>query len=466
MSVRIRKRNGSWWVFISYHGRRKAKKVGTREAAERVKREIEARLALGDLGFFNEAERQTPTFGDYAARWQKESVDVNCKPSSAVKHDQVLRLYLLPKFSAKRLDEIHRSDLKGFVADLLAGRKPDRSASEDTDALRQHRHRIVARTFNEAAARADLETGKLKAGELQSLLREARKPSRNSIRLILATARVIFNHAIEDGLIQSNPAAKLDRFAKVQKHDFSAVPLAREEAQAFLESAKEFCPQYYPLFLTALRAGLRRGELVALKWGDIQFGADEQDVNRYILVQRNYVYGHFTTPKSRKPRRVDLSRQLRATLLVLRDEHLMKAFLFGKNSISEELLFPAPGGGVLDPDHLYDRYFLPVVGKAGLRRIRFHDLRHTFGYLLIQSGAPLPYVRDQMGHSSIQVTADVYGHLLPGANVACIDKLDAPINPQLSATQVQPRENGGQDVPTQVVDLIGAGGGNRTACPR
>jgi len=64
----------------------------------------------------------------------------------------------------------------------------------------------------------------------------------------------------------------------------------------------------FPLFLTALRAGLRRGELGALKWGDIQFGASEQDANRYILVQRNYVYGQFTTPKSNKPRRVDLSR--------------------------------------------------------------------------------------------------------------------------------------------------------------
>ena len=122
MSVRIRKRNGSWWVFISYHGRRKAKKVGTREAAERVKREIDARLALGDLGFFNEAERQTPTFGDYAARWQKEHVDVNCKPSSAVKHDQVLRLYLLPKFSqTPRRDPQKR--LEGICGGLISGPK-------------------------------------------------------------------------------------------------------------------------------------------------------------------------------------------------------------------------------------------------------------------------------------------------------------------------------------------------------
>jgi integrase len=328
--------------------------------------------------------------------------------------------------------------------------------------MREHRREIAAGNFDEAAARTEVEKGSLKSGELQMLLREARKLSRNSIRLILATARVIFNHAIEDGLIESNPAAKLQRFANIRKHDFSAVPLAREEAEAFLESAKQFCPRYYPLFLTALRAGLRRGELVAMQWGDIQFGASEQDTNRYILVQRNYVYGQFTTPKSKKPRRVDLSRQLRTTLLTLRDERLMNAFLAGKNSVSDELVFPGPNGGVLDPDHLYDRYFLPVLERAGLRRIRFHDLRHTFGYLLIQAGASLPYVRDQMGHSSIQVTADVYGHLLPGANVECIDKLDAPTSPQLSATQAQPA---GDDVPAEVRQLlenIGAGGGTRT----
>jgi integrase len=462
MSVRVRKRNGVWWVYISLHGRRKAKKVGTREAAERVKREIEARLALSDCGFLVEGKAKIPTFGEYAVRWQKEHVDTHCKPSSAVKHEQVLRLYLLPKLSDKRLHQISRADLKGLLADLLAGRKPDRSTRGDNGLVRKHRRRIAAGNFDETTARADVAAAKLKPGELQMLLREARKLSRNSIRLILAMARVIFNHAIEDGLIEANPAAKLDRFSKVLKADFSAVPLSREEAEAFLRSAQEFCPRYYPLFLTALRAGLRRGELVALKWGDMQFGTSEEDANRYILLQRNYVYGQFTTPKSKKPRRVDLSRQLRTTLLALRDERLMKAFLDGKSSVGEDLVFPAPEGGVLDPDRLYTRYFLPVLEKAGLRRIRFHDLRHSFGSMLLQTGAPLPYVRDRMGHSSIQVTADVYGHMLPGANIACIDKLDAPTIPQLSATQAQPA---GSDVPSEVrqlVEKIGAGGGNRT----
>jgi integrase len=84
----------------------------------------------------------------------------------------------------------------------------------------------------------------------------------------------------------------------------------------------------------------------------------------------------------------------------------------------------SPDGRILDPDNLYRRYFVPVLKKSGIRKIRLHDLRHTFGSLLIQSGASIVYVEDQMGHSSIQVTVDTYGHLIPGANVSYVDRLD------------------------------------------
>jgi integrase len=169
---------------------------------------------------------------------------------------------------------------------------------------------------------------------------------------------------------------------------------------------------------------LRRGELIALQWGDIQFGADENDFNRYILVQRNFVQGRFTSPKSKKSRRVDMSRQLRRVLLEVRDSRLIEAFVQGKANISDEQVFPSKAGTVLDPDNLTHYHLLPALTKAGLRKFRFHDLRHTFGSLLIQSGASLAYVKEQMGHSSIQVTADVYGHLIPGANISWVDGLD------------------------------------------
>ena len=73
--------------------------------------------------------------------------------------------------------------------------------------------------------------------------------------------------------------------------------------------------------------------------------------------------------------------------------------------------------------NLKNRVFIRCLEKAGLRRIRFHDLRHTFASLLIQNGEPLAYVKEQLGHASIKMTVDVYGHLVPGANREAINRL-------------------------------------------
>lgn len=133
-------------------------------------------------------------------------------------------------------------------------------------------------------------------------------------------------------------------------------------------------------------------------------------------MQRNYVCGCFTSPKSKKSRRVDLSRQLRTSLLALRDTRLLEAMLKGKDSIVDDLVFPSEAGAPIKPDNIAVRYMVPALEKAGLRRFRLHDLRHTFGSLLIQDGASLTYVKEQMGHSSIQITVDTYGHLIPLAD--------------------------------------------------
>ncbi len=88
MGVKLKKRINAWWVFVTYHGRRKAKKVGTRQAAEKVKREIEARLAIGDFRIFE--ERKEPTFADYADRWVRHHAQVQCKPSTVARYREIL----------------------------------------------------------------------------------------------------------------------------------------------------------------------------------------------------------------------------------------------------------------------------------------------------------------------------------------------------------------------------------------
>jgi integrase len=80
----------------------------------------------------------------------------------------------------------------------------------------------------------------------------------------------------------------------------------------------------------------------------------------------------------------------------------------------------------------------PALHRAGLRAIRIHDLRHTFASLLLQQGESVTYVKEQMGHHSIQVTVDTYGHLVPGGNRQAVDRLDDPQEPPQEATNRNP----------------------------
>jgi integrase len=417
MGVTIRKKEGKWYVFVNQNGQRKAKCVGeSRAAALQVKRILEAKLALGEIGVLDDDQSQVPTFGSFADGWLKDYARMECKSSTADGYEGVLRQYLRPRFGSKRLHEIQRNDIKGLIHDMIS-----------------------------------------------------KELARSTIRNALSVLRGIFNQASEDGLLESNPAARLGRFTRAAKtSEAKGLALTPEEVETFLDAASQICPEYHPLFLTAVRAGLRRGELVALQYGDIEFGKNDNDSNRFILVQHNYVRREHTTTKSRKSRRVDMSRELRRTLIEMRDTRLKAANFEGKTDISRDLVFPSPDGSILDPDNLYHRYFVPVLAKSKIRKIRLHDLRHTFGSLLIQKGASIVYVKEQMGHSSIQVTVDTYGHLIPGADVSYVDRLDeksggnSPLRTQPSATPAQPREIAETEIPSYVIDIIGGGGQNRT----
>jgi integrase len=401
VSVKLRKDGKAWWVFICFHGRRKAKKVGSRAAAERVKREIEARLALGDFGVLE--QKAKITFADYGKKWLELHAKAHCKTSTFERYEQVFRIYLAPRFGSCPVDRIERDDLKRFFSELATSK----------------RHGL------------------------------------GTLRNIVATLRAILSEAVEEGLAEGNPASRLGKYtfgnARKRNIDF----LTRNEAADFLAAARAHSPIRFPMFLTALRTGLRLGELIALHWEDIQFGANVDDPNRFILVRRNYCRGEFATPKNHKSRRVDMSREVRRVLLELRDGMAMKAFERGEEFVPR-LVFPSSTGAPLDGINVYHRDFLPCVGAAGLRRITFHALRHSYASHLIQAGASLAYVKEQMGHSSIQVTVDTYGHLVPGADIAWADKLDAAATtPQVSATQTQPEENEPNDESPQLLENIG-----------
>ncbi len=102
-----------------------------------------------------------------------------------------------------------------------------------------------------------------------------------------------------------------------------------------------------------------------------------------------------------------------------------KAFAAGINN--NLWLFPGKKWTMpLDKNSWRKRVFYKMLDKAGMRQIRIHDMRHTYASLLIQAGESLVYVKDQLGHHSIQITVDTYGHLVPGGNKDAVDRLDDP----------------------------------------
>lgn len=212
-------------------------------------------------------------------------------------------------------------------------------------------------------------------------------------------------HAIDDGAASFNPAARMGRFNRRRGEEEKIDPLTREELSILLETAKEKMSHYYPLLLCAARTGMREGDLIGLKWGDIDFNG------RFIEVRRNVSRGEVTTPKSGKARRVDMSKQLTNTLDALLAQKKAEALKRemekrpDERRKTEEVLaevmdswvFTTPIATQLDLNNMRKHVFYRTLDLAGLRRVRFHDVRHAFASLLIQQGESLAYVKDQLG---------------------------------------------------------------------
>ena len=180
--------------------------------------------------------------------------------------------------------------------------------------------------------------------------------------------------------------------------------LTPPEIRCLLEAADE---PVRTLLLCAVLTGMRRGELLGLKWEDVDL-----EGNR-LFVRRALWRGTFVTPKSRRSRRtIDLAPTLKAALARL------------PSRFQGDSVFTTNDGHAIDPDNCSKRDWARALRRSKLRRIRFHDLRHTYANPLIAQGAHPKYIQAQLGHASIQTTLDRYGHLMPDVHAAEARKLD------------------------------------------
>jgi integrase len=213
--------------------------------------------------------------------------------------------------------------------------------------------------------------------------------------------------AVSDGLIPRNVAAGL-KLPKLSREEID--PLNREEARRLLEAAKG--ERLEALYMLALNTGMRLGELLALNWDDVDLEGEVLRVRR-TLTRAGKVY---TTgePKTRNSRRV--IRLTGAAVEALRGHlprQLEEMGRMGSLYQPGGLVFATEVGTIVNPSNVRNRSLKPLLKKAGLRPVRFHDLRHTCATLLLLKNVNPKIVSELLGHASVSITLDVYSHLMP-----------------------------------------------------
>jgi integrase len=393
MGVKVKFWKGAWWVFVNHHGKRKAKRIGDKETAQRVAKAIRERLARGDFNLAPPADVQTLRV--YAESWLK-TASGSLKASTVTFYRAHLTAHILPLLGDRPVTSVIRQDCRELVTTC-----------------------------------------------------RGKGLSRGSVRGIVRTLSTILSQAVEDDLLEANPALRMGRYLRAGDEPKKTIdPLTRAEAATLLAVSRERYARWFPLLLCALRSGLRQGELLGLRWADVDFASG------FLHVRQNRVHGVTTTPKNHQVRKVDMSAQLCLELEALRRRERARWLADGAEHPS--MVFSSDTGGFLDVGNVR-RAFYRILTGAGLRHIRFHDLRHTFASLLIQQGESLAYIRDQMGHASIQITVDTYGHLVPGGNRAAVDRLDDEAQP--AATPAQPEGVSGG---AEWLQVVGGPPGDRT----
>lgn len=184
--------------------------------------------------------------------------------------------------------------------------------------------------------------------------------------------------------------------------------------------------RFEALYVLAVTAGLRIGELLSLKWEDIDLDAGTLRVRRTRSQARNSPT--FTTPKNGRGRSIRLTQRAVEALRTHRATQNAERLKVGSLWQDNGLVFCTHGGQPLDFRNVATTSFKPLLKKAGLPDIRFHDLRHTCATLLLSRGHLPKLVQDLLGHASVAMTLDRYSHVLPGMSDQTAKAMEAALS--------------------------------------
>jgi integrase len=293
------------------------------------------------------------------------------------------------------------------------------------------RSRLRARTYESYRSVIELHVvpriGRIKLGKLQpddldglyvELLRDGngrgKTPgglSPTSVRYVHRVLRKALADAHRKGIVTRNVAALADPPKPSTGGEPTTIHVwDASELRRFLDATADH--RLHALWTVAAKTGMRRGELMGLRWQDIDFDRSTITIRRALSVVGWEL--QFSDVKTRAGRRtIDIDRRILTMLLDRRDARAKAAAEDDQDFDPKGLVFARADGTPIHPEYI-TRTFNRLVAKHGLPRIRFHDIRHTHATLLLKAGVPPKVVAERLGHASPGFTLNVYQHILPG----------------------------------------------------
>ena len=308
----------------------------------------------------------TITLGEYLDRWLSDSVRDTVRENTFVRYEGIVRLHIKPTLGRVKLKSLTPTHIRALY-------------------------------------REKLDTGF----------------SKRSVNYVHVTLHKALKSAVADGLIPRNATEGVKSPSPKRREEIRAMtPL---EVRALFEAA--IGDRYEALYILAVNTGLRQGELLGLRWEDLDLETAT------LRVRRTLQNGRLYPPKSGKGRNVKMTRQTVDAVRSHRKRQLEEQIRLARVWEDQGLVFPNRAGRPLDHTNFYQRDFKKLLDRARLSpTFRFHDLRHTCATLLLSRNVNPKIVQEMLGHATITQTMDTYSHVLPNMQEEAVSALEGTLS--------------------------------------
>ncbi len=364
MTGSLQEKSGKYYAVINttdINGKRKQKWISTGFETKGNKKKAEQflREKLKEYEMQENLVQSDVLFSDYLLHWL-DLAKLKIDESTYQSYCCIAKAHIVPYFKDKKikLNQITRNDLQMYVNFKYEHGRKDGKGGLSAKTVKSH---IV-------------------------LIKQALK------------------EAVKNDLIASNPSEYIT-LPKIQKFEASFYSL-NQLNELFNAIRNE---PLYPLIYVATIYGLRRSEVLGLKWDSIDFENNTLTIKHTVVDIAKIIEKDSTKNKS-SYRSFPLGNDIKQMLLKLKEAEENNRMLFGKEYIESDYIFKWENGEPLKPDYI-SRNFKKILEKYNLPHIRFHDLRHSCASLLVANGFTLKDIQEWLGHSDIQTTANIYAHL-------------------------------------------------------